>query len=145
MGRTDYTEPQCLQKGALFLLLYLFTWFVIRKIAGFIFIIVESKSAVFLKRPSDALVIICWCCGRVIVVNDYCSAHTNTDSIIKGQIVCLPTAVKRQSRLRTGNLMPINTRWKSQSWHYNLDSVHFMRRESNNNKSNLRLKKKDTS
>jgi hypothetical protein len=144
MGRTDYTEPQCLQKGALFLLLYLFTWFVIRKIAGFIFIIVESKSAVFLKRPSDALVIIYWCCGRVIVVNDYCSAHTSTDSIIKGQIVCLPTAVKRQSRLRTGNLMPINTRWKSQSWH-NLDSMHFMRRESNNDKSNLRLKKKDTS
>jgi len=78
----------------------------------------------------------------VIAVNDYCNAHTSTDSIIKGQTVCLPNAVKRQNRLRTDNLMPINTHWKSQSWRYNLDSVHFVRRENIKDKPNLRLKKK---
>jgi hypothetical protein len=78
----------------------------------------------------------------VIATDEYCSAHTITESTIKGQIVCLSTAVKRQNRLRRDNIMWINPHWKSQSGHNNLNPMHVLRRENNKDKSDVRLEKK---
>jgi hypothetical protein len=54
-------------------------------------------SAVFLKWHSDALSnYLLALYGRLIATGEYWSAHTITDSTIKGLIVCIPTAVEAE-------------------------------------------------